>query len=319
MLLWAAAIIQKTMSIINKILGVAAFAAIFCVWAILFQSYKNSATVVFPAIGYEIYTLTDMEAGGFSTSETRENDTSIVARVNIRSGKAYPYAGFGINLTSLNNRPIGYFDFSDYDSIAVVVSTGRMRSVTLRILTDDPVYSQSGSYLSYRPLEHEVLVAGSQTEAKASLMDFKNKEWWLVAQGLDKDDGLSYFYRSMMLEIFNGENVLRGIPDEIEVKSIRLWGENRDFQKGMLFVAGLLVLLFVGFVVFKVRGSKMSPELKKKKIHKEMEKTAELLRTTDLSLAEISIVVGLKSPAQLERKFKKIYKQHPLDYRSDHA
>ena len=139
----------------NKILGFVLFAVAFATWGVLFSAFKGNSLTLFPNCGYEIYALTDEAAGGFSTSDFSIGDSAISAQINIRSGKAYPYAGIGFNLTSLNSRPAGPFDFSRFDTVAVTVSTGRMRSVTLRILTVDPVYSTPGKYLTYRPLEAE--------------------------------------------------------------------------------------------------------------------------------------------------------------------
>ena len=303
------------MSKISKVIGVAAFAVAFGVWGVLFLMFRNTALTMFPGGGYEVYALTDNAAGGYSTSDLTVGDSSIAAHINVRSGKAYPYAGIGFNLMSLNHRPSGYFDFSRFDSVAVVVTAGRMRTVTFRIMTNDPVYSRAGSSLTYRPLEVQLPVGASFAELKASLVDFKNKEWWLVAQGLDKDDGLSYFYNSAVFEVFNGESTLRGIPDDIELKSIRMWGENRDFQKGMFFAAGLLVFLLAGFVTFWVRASKA----KQNPLQPKMEMAAKLLKTTDKSVAEIAIAVGEKSPSQFEGDFKKIYGKKPLDYRRENV
>ena len=303
------------MSKISKVIGVAAFAVAFGVWGVVFLMFRNTALTMFPGGGYEVYALTDNAAGGYSTSDLTVGDSSIAAHINVRSGKAYPYAGIGFNLMSLNHRPSGYFDFSRFDSVAVVVAAGRMRTVTFRIMTNDPVYSRVGAYLTYRPLEVQLPVGASFAELKASLVDFKNKEWWLVAQGLDKDDGLSYFYNSAVFEVFNGESTLRGIPDDIELKSIRMWGENRDFQKGMFFAAGLLVFLLAGFVTFWVRASKA----KQNPLQPKMEMAAKLLKTTDKSVAEIAIAVGEKSPSQFEGDFKKIYGKKPLDYRRENV
>lgn len=298
----------------NKILGFALFAVAFATWGVLFSAFKGNSLTLFPNCNYEIYALTDEAAGGFSTSEISIGDSAISARINIRSGKAYPYAGIGFNLTSLHNRPTGPFDFSRFDSIAVTVSTGRMRTVTLRIWTMDPVYSTQGKYLTYRPLETEISVPASATEAKVAVESFKNKEWWLAAQGLDKDDGLAYFFLSALFEVFNGEGTLRGIPDDIEVRQIRMWGENRDFIKGMYFGLAALVLLLAGFIYMAFRKRPDSAAFEK-----QMKEAARLLKQTDKSVAEIAIAVGAKSAARLEKDFCRLFGKKPLEYRKKDA
>ena len=278
-------------------------------WAYFFFAFKDSSLELFPGKTFELYTLTDHEALGFSTSEVTVNDTLVDAVVNVRSGKAFPFAGFGFNLMSKNGRPSGYLDLSRFDSLAIEVSTVRMNSIGIRILTDDPVYSKRGLYVSYRPLEFQVPAGRNFAESKAAISDFKTAEWWLAGQGLDKDDGLTYFYRSMLLEIFNGQGTLRGIPDAIQVKSVRLWGKNRDFCGGMFAGLGSWALLLVCFIytAFRKKPGERMPV--------QMQEVARLLKTTDKSLAEIALEVGEKKVSRMERNFCKAYGIKPLEYR----
>ena len=286
------------------------FVVAFAFWGLSFALFKENVLRIFPACSFEIYTVTDYESQGYSTSELSVTDSLISAKVNIRSGKAFPFAGFGINLMSHNGRPSGYMDMSRFDSLEVVVSTSRMNSVGLRLLTDDPQYSQKGVYMSYRPLETQVPAGRTFGSVKAAISDFKTAEWWLAGQGLEEDDGLTYLYRTVLLEVFNGRGTLRGIPDEIQVKAVRLWGENHDFKKGMFFGLGFLVLLFVCFVYRAFR----KPE-DRDALGRQMAKVARLLKTTDKSLAEIAIEVGERNVSCLERDFRKVYKIAPLEYR----
>lgn len=298
----------------RRIVGLAVFVALFCLWGILFSVMRNNSLVVFPLPTFEIYTLTDNEAQGYSTSEVTVADSLVSAKVNVRSGKAYPYAGVGFNLMSVNSRPSGYFDFARYDSLSITVTAGRMRSVSLRILTDDPKYSRTGKYLSYRPLETSVPVSSSFSEIKKAIADFKTAEWWLAAQGLEKDDNFLYLSRTALFEVFNGDGALRGIPDDIEIKQIKIWGENRNFTKGMFFTLGVIAIAFVYFICVVLRKPKNADAMKKK-----MDRVAKLLKMTDKSIAEIAISVGEKNPAKLEREFFKIYGKKPLTYRKQNV
>lgn len=226
--------------------AILAFAIFVVVWSLLFCKFSENHQVLFPTGVHEVYALTDATVGGFSTSELTKTDSSVSARVNIRSGVAYAYAGMGLNLLSVNNRPAtDFFDFSRFDSMAVRVETGRMAKVSIRFMNNDPVYSQQGSYASYRPLVASLNVpAKPDQEARVSLSEFKVPEWWLAGQGLEEDDGLRYMQRGVLFEVFNGEGTLRGIPDDIVLHSVRLWGLNRTFINLMYIALGLGVLSF---------------------------------------------------------------------------
>lgn len=293
------------------------FAVVVALWVSLFGQFRYNEQILFPTQTYEVYTLTDNVAGGFSTCELDRKDSVITATVNLRSGMAYPFAGIGFNLLSVNKRPaISFFDFSQFDSIEVDVETGRMRDVSVRIMADDPVYSKAGEYLSYRPLIKALPVG--KNSPKASLYDFKVTERWLAVQGLESDDGQKHLDRGAMLEVYNGEGALRGIPDDIVLRSIRLWGENRNFISLMYVMLGLIVAIWILSVIYFRRtsaSSMQSREAAAAAVKKRMAAAADLLQNSDRSLAEIALAVGEKNQTSLVKNFARIYKKSPLEYR----
>ena len=300
------------------VLGSAALVVLIALWVALFVTFRSTEQVLFPGGTYQVYPVTDSTVGGFSTVELSQSDSVISARVNIRSGMAYPYAGMGVNLLSIHNRPAsGYFDFSDYDSLIIDAETDRMRKIGVKILNDDPVYSQKNDYRSYRPMVSQVQVR--KNGVAVSMLDFKVPEWWFAMQGLEKDDGLRYMNRGMLFEITNGEGTMLGIPDEITVRSIKLWGENRTFKALMYVALAVIAAVYAGVVALAVRGSERSV---KKRVEKEenlksrMASAAKLLRESDRSVAEIAIAVGAGSPSSFEKDFVRIYGVKPLDYRN---
>ncbi|MDD7498153.1 helix-turn-helix domain-containing protein [Fibrobacter sp.] len=300
------------------VLASAALVVLIALWVALFVTFRSTEQVLFPGGTYQVYPVTDSTVGGFSTVELSQSDSVISARVNIRSGMAYPYAGMGVNLLSIHNRPAsGYFDFSDYDSLIIDAETDRMRKIGVKILNDDPVYSQKNDYRSYRPMVSQVLVR--KNGVAVSMLDFKVPEWWFAMQGLEKDDGLRYMNRGMLFEITNGEGTMLGIPDEITVRSIKLWGENRTFKALMYVALAVIAAVYAGVVALAVRGSERSV---KKRVEKEenlksrMASAAKLLRESDRSVAEIAIAVGAGSPSSFEKDFVRIYGVKPLDYRN---
>ncbi len=300
------------------VLASAALVVLIALWVALFVTFRSTEQVLFPGGTYQVYPVTDSAVGGFSTVELSQSDSVISARVNIRSGMAYPYAGMGVNLLSIHNRPAsGYFDFSDYDSLIIDAETDRMRKIGVKILNDDPVYSQKNDYRSYRPMVSQVQVR--KNGVAVSMLDFKVPEWWLAMQGLEKDDGLRYMNRGMLFEITNGEGTMLGIPDEITVRSIKLWGENRTFKALMYVALAVIAAVYAGVVALAVRGSEWSVKKRMKKeenLKSRMASAAKLLRESDRSVAEIAIAVGAGSPSSFEKDFVRIYGVKPLDYRN---
>lgn len=292
------------------------FVVLVAAWMAAFIAFGSSEQELFPARTFPVYTVTDSVVGGFSTSEVSESDSAIRARVNIRSGVAYAYAGFGFNMQSLNNRPVGFFDFAGYDSLLLEVETGRMRNISVKLLNDDPVFSKEKAFLSLRPLVASAPVG--KGSVAIPLYAFKVPEWWLVMQGMDKDDGLRYMQRGVLMEIYNGEGTLRGIPDDITVRSVKLVGENRTFKALMYVGLVVLILVFGGYVALLHRNSessRASREASRKALEGKMQKARELLKDTDRSMAEIAIAVGEKNVGAFEKNFKKVFGEAPQEYR----
>ncbi|MCQ2125025.1 MAG: hypothetical protein MJZ25_12665 [Fibrobacter sp.] len=218
-------------------------------WVAAFFSFHSNELTIFPSNVYEVYALTDRDLGGFSVCDLKQTDSVITADVNIHSGMAYPYAGIGFNLMSVNKRPSAdFFDFSRFDSIEVLVETGRMRNVTTRMLNNDPVYSKDNLYASYRPLQKSTAVG--KGVVALSLQDLNVPDRWFADRGLDKDDGMKYLQRGVMLEVSSGEGTMLGIPDEIKLRGVRLWGENHSFVTVMYVVLGLMLLLWIASLIW---------------------------------------------------------------------
>ena len=255
----------------NKWLGASIFLALLIAWGVLYFRSGDNVIEIFPKRSFEIFPLSDSAVGGFSTSEVQMTDTLLIASVNIRLGKAFTYAGIGFNLKSVDKRPAGLLDLTMFDSMEVHVASKRMNSMKLRILTDDPVYSRNDDYASLRVLEKTVpsapylLMGGSKERfavSKFSLSEFKVSEWWLSLQGLEEDDGKTYLNRASFFEIVSGSSTLRGIPDEMEIRYVRLWGDNSEMRKILYFVLGGILLGFALFVgTLFVRGRAYAKKL----------------------------------------------------------
>ena len=251
---------------IGNWIGVLVFSALLIAWGVEYLRSGDDSVELFPERTFDIFPLNDSAVGGFSTSEVQLTDTLLIASVNIRTGKAFTYAGAGFNLKSVGRRPVGLFDLTKFDSLEVRVASKRMNSIKLRILTDDPVYSRNGDYATLRVLEKDVpsapylLMGGSKERfavSRLSLSEFKVSEWWLSLQGLEKDDGMTYLNRASFFEIASGSSTLRGIPDEMEIRYVRIWNDNSEHRKTLyVMLAGILLGLVLScvYALKKTRG-----------------------------------------------------------------
>ena len=246
-------------------MGLPLFLALLVAWGVFYYRCGEASLELFPVRTFEIFPLNDSAVGGFSTSEVQVTDTLLTSSVTIRLGKASSYAGVGFNLKSMDKRPVGLLDLTKYDSIEVRVASKRMNSMNVRILTDDPVYSRNGDYATLRVLERQIpsspyLLMGGPKErfavSKFSLSEFRVPEWWFSQQGLEKDDGKTYLNRASFFEIVSGGSTLRGIPDDMEIRYVRIWGNNAE-QKKILYASLVVILLglvlFVGFSLISCR------------------------------------------------------------------
>jgi hypothetical protein len=99
--------------------------------------------------------------------------------------------------------------------------------------------------------------------SKISLSEFRVPEWWLSQQGLEEDDGKTYLNRAAFFEIVSGASTLRGIPDEMEIRYVRLWGDNAAQKKTLLVELGAILL---GLVLFLVCSAKLCRRENAKKL-----------------------------------------------------
>ena len=256
----------------SRWIGIPIFLVLLIAWGFFYSRCGGVAVELFPERTFEAFPLNDSAVGGFSTSEVQLTDTLLTSSVVIHSGKAFTYAGVGFNLKSVDKRPAGVFDLTKFDSMEVHVASKRMNSMKLRILTDDPVYTRNGDYANLRVLEKEIpsapylLMGGSKERfavSKISLSEFRVPEWWLSQQGLEEDDGKTYLNRAAFFEIVSGASTLRGIPDEMEIRYVRLWGDNAAQKKILLVVLGAILL---GLVLFLVCSAKLCRRENAKKL-----------------------------------------------------
>jgi len=256
---------MERMDRIGKWVVVLVYSILLLGWWFEYSKCGDADVELFPQKTFDYFPLNDSAVGGFSTSEVQVTDSLLTASVTIHSGKAFTYAGIGFKLKSLDKR-LEPLDLTKFDSLEIHVASKRMNSMKLRILTDDPKYSRRGVYSTFRVLEKDIpsspyLLMGASKErfaiSKFALSEFRVPEWWLSSVGLEEDDGMTHLDRAKFFEIVSGGSTLRGIPDEMEIRYVRLWSDNGAQKRTLYYYLGFILfglVLFLGYSLKNCRG-----------------------------------------------------------------
>lgn len=199
---------------------------------------------------FEHFRVTDAEDGGSSEVEFTQ-DSIYSVQFKLRLGSASPHAGLAFAMQGKEDYLRGeFFDFSAYDSLRVKLRTGRMPRATLRLAVSDPALTRPEIRSSARPVEKIVEVDRSFKEVRVALADFKVPERWFSQMGFDSPDEFRYLERGVRLEVLTAHGAMLGIPDELEFYDLELFGENRALQQLLLIAAAVLLLAFVGTLLW---------------------------------------------------------------------
>lgn len=236
----------KTIKI--TILFATSLIVLFTVW-FLFHSNRLSIYPVGELPNSIIFAYGDIADGGASTADWAQNDSSLTLSLIVRSGIAYPYAGMGIDLISDTKKMSGEFvDFSLFDSLSITLRTRHMKQVQVKLITNDPKLTRVEDPMSARYLLQVIPSERSYQEVRVPVSGFLVPEWWFERNGFTAPDQLKYLERGIKIDISSGSGTMLGIPDEIEIKSIQLFGENH-FVNRIVFTMGLIfTVLFLGFL-----------------------------------------------------------------------
>ena len=110
-------------------------------------------------------------------------------------------------------------------------------------------------------------------------------------------------------------NVLNKIPDDYRIRQVLQWVE-RDPSKSVLELAQLLNLSSsrLGHLFRLQVGVDLESFLRNARL----QKAADLLRHTELSIKAIAAVVGYHHASSFDRGFKKKFEVEPADFRRKH-
>ena len=241
-----------------SILYVLCIIALVTIWSL----FHSKQLEIFPSNSFPksvIYSYGDESDGGSSTASFTKNDSSLILSLLVRSGIAYPYAGMGIDLISDTQKLSGQFiDFSSFDSLSITLRTKYMKQVQVKLITHDPNLTRLEDPMSARYLLQVIPSDRSYQNIHVPISSFSIPEWWFERNGFKAPDQLKYLERGIKIDISSGSGTMLGIPDEIEIKKIQLFGENHFINKLVFTLAIIFTVLFLGY--FWIHRSRIMAE-----------------------------------------------------------
>lgn len=261
-------------------------------------------------ISHSCVAVSDTHEGGSSEASLACSDSLAALDFKLRSGAEVPQAGVAFWLVSPGEVALErFFDFTEFDSLHIVLRTNRSPRVTVRLAVHDPRYTRVETLSTIRPLDVLVSSARQFSEATIPLSLFKVPRLWFDKMGIDVPDGYSFLDRGIMLEVLSARGAMLGIQDEIEVASLELVGKKTWLVYTLFAALAAWVLLFA--LVLRQKLSRLTAAQLAAAA-----KARELLETSDMNLHEISYKAGFKNVRELRRAFKRVYNVKAENWRT---
>ncbi len=260
----------------------------------------------------EPFVLSDRLIDGNSEAKILDSEFGKLLDFRLRTGFVSPFASIAFPMIPAGDMVRQkFFDFSAYDSVKIICRTARAPRVSLRFVTHDPQYTQTEIPESGRPAEILISTERMFSETRAALANLKVPEKWFDWVGIEVPDNKLYLDRGYRLEVRSALGTMLGIPDEIEVKEIELFGLNRQF----LWIMGIgLSAWILGFAfVFKI-GKNIDNQ--KQNMSARLTRAVELLKTTSFADAEIAERVGYQTCREFQSEFKKTFHKTPKEWKN---
>lgn len=186
---------------------------------------------------------TDAREGGFSTAKVSATDSAVSFEAVLHSGLYHPHAGVEFSLLDgFESFSEEGLDFSDMDS--AVVEFRATSDVVLVFYTKDPLATRPGDVLSLRPLRLDIPATRSYSEHRVSLSGLRPSAIWFDIHGLEQDENL-FLGDVFRVAVETGRGTLLGLPTELDIRKLEIFGENRVLIRTCLFILILTTVLYL--------------------------------------------------------------------------
>lgn len=168
------------------------------------------------------HSFNDRESGGASQVSLQTDSGTLIARLRLLPGFQWPYVGVGQKF--LPGRLDETVDAEGYDSLVLVASSRRQKSLRVQMKVYEPGVTDTSRPLSFLLLEQGVAVGSGSARRAVALDGFTVPLWWDNLAGSAPHARPEWKKHLVGLEIINGMDLPVGVDDTLEVRSMSLEG-----------------------------------------------------------------------------------------------
>lgn len=164
----------------------------------------------------------DRASAGSSQVTLKTDSGNLVAAIRLREGFQWPYVGVGQKF--LPGRFTETIDAEGFDSLVLVASSKRQKSVRAQMKVYEPGITDTTRSLSFLLLEQGIPIDASLARRAVALDGFTVPLWWENLGGSAPHSRPQWKKHLVGLEIINGMDLAVGVDDTLEIHAMTLEG-----------------------------------------------------------------------------------------------
>ena len=243
-------------------------AAVFLLLAITFAAVLGKSAITTQRLVFSpqserfaTFAFSDAENGGGSVVSP-DLARPLAWSCQIRSGVAYPYCGYGLQLDP--GRPTAGLDFSRLRTVTLRFAYhGQADHLRLLVKTSPPPPLQGRSRDDLMPLAIDFPVVQGRNEVRLPLAQLAPEQWWEASHGLSPSGTGPNLDQVHIVAITTSEAKAPAAL-AVSVDEIAFEGSYLSTEQFYLIILGAWLVLSGGFLVHRVLGMRRAYEVRQR-------------------------------------------------------
>ncbi len=304
----------------------------FLIAALVLLSLNVRPVEIIPGSSIKFYAYSDTAEQGNSVIDYFRQDSSLLFGYTLRSGYAYPYAGF----TAVPEKS-RFYDFHKFNRFLITCKTSSSNSFRIYFHTYEDSITKSGVAISERYNGVQIPTERNLKTCVFSFSQLVTPEWWYQRNNVFPLPDKSDYSRVTAIDFNNGVSTEKDIPDTLTITELKIY---RDIRLDILKVTIAILSYFLVFFIIwywnnrkeKLNQNSIIKIIPYQKIEmsnssdEESEKVVSYLGNNfndpDISINKIAKSTGISSykvPVVIQNVFKCSFKEYLNKIRIEEA